>query len=422
MRVLLDHSGYDLLNLGDVSMLQAAVIRTRRQWPDAVIDVVTYTPDRLQLFCPGTRPVRLAVAAQFPVAHRSKRIQIGLEQVHKMTVPHLRALPPLWRLLPRERRVEIDPTLLQAIDAADVVVAGGGGYLADPFWWHGIGVLSVLEMAQRQGKPTAMFGQGVGPLTHRGLVRMTRRVVPNVEVVGLRERVRGPELLKRLGVAPAVLRVTGDEALELAVNDPPADGAPAAEPPAGRGLGINVRVAAYAGVAADLLPVLGAAVRRAAGAFEAPVVPLPISLYPEDGEPEAIAEITPPGLAEAPTALQTPADLVAAASRCRAVLTGSYHAAVFALAQGVPAVCLVKSAYYAGKFDGLAALFPSVCSTVSLDDPALPAALDTALVAAWDAGAQAREAARRSARAQLQAGRDAYDYFAGTAGERISNR
>ncbi|MGZ4617719.1 MAG: polysaccharide pyruvyl transferase family protein, partial [Frankiaceae bacterium] len=301
----------------------------------------------------------------------------------------------------------------------------------DPFWWHGIGVLSVLEMAQRQGKPTAMFGQGVGPLTHRGLVRMARRVVPDVDVVGLRERVRGPRLLEAIGVSADKLRVTGDEALELAVPAGPAPAGPAHEDATreagnARGLGINVRVAAYAGVAADLLPVLAAAVQRAADAFGAPVVPLPVSLYPEDAEPDAIAEIIPAGrLVPEPAlrmTLQTPADLVTAAGKCRAVLTGSYHAAVFALAQGVPAVCLVNSPYYAGKFDGLAGLFPTTCSIVNLQDATLPATLDQALAAAWRTSRRARELARRSARAQLQAGRDAYEYFATIAEKRVSRR
>jgi colanic acid/amylovoran biosynthesis protein len=100
------------------------------------------------------------------------------------------------------------------------------------------------------------------------------------------------------------------------------------------------------------------------------------------------------------------------------VLTGSYHAAVFALAQGVPTVCLVRSPYYAGKFDGLAALFPSACSVVGLDDAALPATLDQALVAAWSIGRRARELARRSARAQRRSGRDAYEDLAAVADKR----
>ena len=39
---------------------------------------------------------------------------------------------------------------------------------------------------------------------------------------------------------------------------------------------------------------------------------------------------------------------------CRVVVTGSYHGAVFALAQGIPVVALVKSPYYVNKMAGLA--------------------------------------------------------------------
>ena len=53
-----------------------------------------------------------------------------------------------------------------------------------------------------------------------------------------------------------------------------------------------------------------------------------------------------------------PEALAAAAAGCRAIVTGSYHAAVFSLALGVPAVCLTKSPYYHAKFGGLPALFP----------------------------------------------------------------
>ena len=58
MRILVDHSGYDLRNLGDAAMLQACVSRLRQGYPDAAIDVVTTDPQRLAALCPGTRPVR----------------------------------------------------------------------------------------------------------------------------------------------------------------------------------------------------------------------------------------------------------------------------------------------------------------------------------------------------------------------------
>ena len=44
-------------------------------------------------------------------------------------------------------------------------------------------------------------------------------------------------------------------------------------------------------------------------------------------------------------------------SACRMVVTGSYHAAVFALSQGIPALTISKSAYYDSKFNGLGDMF-----------------------------------------------------------------
>ncbi len=44
MRILVDQSGYELLNMGDVAMLQSCVLRLSRQWPDAEIMVIARSP------------------------------------------------------------------------------------------------------------------------------------------------------------------------------------------------------------------------------------------------------------------------------------------------------------------------------------------------------------------------------------------
>ena len=95
--------------------------------------------------------------------------------------------------------------------------------------------------------------------------------------------------------------------------------------------------------------------------------------------------------------LTTPEDLAAAVAQCRAVITGSYHAALFSLAAGVPAVCLTKSPYYDAKFGGLAALFPGACRTVSLGGPEAAARLEAAVREAWQLPPAARAAAAAAA-------------------------
>ena len=106
-------------------------------------------------------------------------------------------------------------TAVQAVLAADLVVASGGGYLTDTWWWHAAGVLSLLSLAQRLGKPTAMFGQGIGPMDQPALRAQARSVLPGLARLGLRESVAGRDLAVALGARPGALAVTGDDALEL---------------------------------------------------------------------------------------------------------------------------------------------------------------------------------------------------------------
>ncbi|HZD64834.1 MAG TPA: polysaccharide pyruvyl transferase family protein, partial [Acidimicrobiales bacterium] len=208
MRILVDHSGYDLLNVGDAAMLQACLARLADRWPDAEAQVVCRSSGRLEELWPPAIPLGPSIADRAPLAGRSQRTRLGLEQVFKMAAP---LVSPGWN---RRRSGRAGGTILAAVRDADVVVAGGGGYLTDPWWWHGSGVLSVLGLAQRLGRPTAMFGQGIGPLRHPLVRRQARRVLPRLEVLGLREPVLGPAVLGSLGTGPIPATVTGDDALE----------------------------------------------------------------------------------------------------------------------------------------------------------------------------------------------------------------
>jgi polysaccharide pyruvyl transferase WcaK-like protein len=63
-------------------------------------------------------------------------------------------------------------------------------------------------------------------------------------------------------------------------------------------------------------------------------------------------------------------------SRCRVVVTGSYHAGVFALAQGIPVVATAASRYYHDKFSGLADLFGGGGDIVDVGSPNARAAIE----------------------------------------------
>ncbi|HEY2080521.1 MAG TPA: polysaccharide pyruvyl transferase family protein [Streptosporangiaceae bacterium] len=403
MRILVDQSGYDLLNLGDIAMLQSCVIRLGLLWPDAEIMVISHAPERLAAHCPRATAIGPTFAEKPFFRRVPRRPLLAAEQAWKTAAPYFSCRFRNRRARPGEPR-----TAVQAVRAADVVVASGGGYLSDTWWWHAAGVLSLLALAQRLGKTTAMLGQGIGPISGglhpgRGVLRMqAHAVLPGLAVLGLREERTGRDLALSLGAPLSAVTVTGDDALELI---------PGARAAAGYALGFSLRVAGYAGVDRAAAETVGDLVLQAADARGVPVVTLPVSRYLVDGDLDALRLLldpnqSPPGIPL--TDLATPESLVTAAACCRAIVSGSYHAAVFGLAQGVPAVCLTKSRYYDAKFAGLRALFPGACFVVALDQPDLADRLRDAIDQAWHLPAPARAAATEAAARQRQLGQQAY--------------
>jgi len=282
--------------------------------------------------------------------------------------------------------------------------------VTDSWWWHAAGVLSLLSLAQRLGKPTAMFGQGIGPISRSTLRAQAAAVLPKCKVIGLREGLIGRDLVLSLGVSSDAVTVTGDDAFELAGDTAPAQG---------DGLGVNVRVSGYAGVETMMAAAIGDLVLQEAGTRQAPIVGLPVSRYPADADAASLRVLlNRPPLNRAPAGagivvpdITSPQALISAAASSRAIVTGSYHAAVFGLAQGVPAVCLSKSSYYDAKFGGLQALYPGACFVVPLDAPDYAARLSAAIGQAWDLPAPARAAARDATVRMRDNGRDAYAQF-----------
>ena len=400
MRILVDQSGYDLLNIGDVAMLQSCVARLKLQWPEAEIMVIAREPTRLQSYCPDAKAIWRSSTDLPLLRFLPPKSQLVSEQVWKMVAPYFSGRLGYKRM----KQGEI-LTAIQAVQGADVIVASGGGYVTDTWWWHAAGVLSLLSLAQRLGKPTAMFGQGIGPVGQRGLRAQASAVMPKLKVIGLREARMGQELVLSLGASPKAVVVTGDDSLELIDGTNVADG---------YALGVNVRVSGYAGVESALAAAVGELVLEAATALRAPIVGLPVCRYPRDADIVALRALFHRCNDRADIVLNDiafPKDLVSAAGSCRAIVTGSYHAAVFGLAQGVPTVCLTKSSYYDAKFNGLQDLFPGACFVIPLDASDWAARLRATISQAWYLPAPARTAARDTAVWLRDTGREAYTRF-----------
>ena len=111
-------------------------------------------------------------------------------------------------------------------------------------------------------------------------------------------------------------------------------------------------------------------VGQARKSYQCELIPIPISTREGEADLQTVTEIFDvASVASSDVSVSTPEDVCRLIQRCRVVVTGSYHAAVFALAQGIPAVGLTASRYYQQKLHGLAAQFGAGMWVVDLNAP-----------------------------------------------------
>lgn len=424
MRILIDPGTLDCRNMGDVAMLQVAVARVVAALPDASLYVFTDDASALARYCPNVHPVAQAGR----LAWFSEQGVLG--PVHKL-VP-----APVWRLAVRaqrrlrgrwpnvyeemarqkERLRQRDDGALVAfldiIGSAELFLACGQGTLADAGGPQAELLLDTAEVMLRRRSPVLFFGQGVGPLSDAALRQKAGAVLRRAHVVALREGRASLGLLMSLGVANDRLVVTGDDAIQLAYD--------ARSTAPGTGLGIHMRVAPHAIVDPGLIERIRPVLHEAARARGVPLIPLPISHHRTGTyDPGTIRRLMVghDETSDGGAATDTPLKVIEAVGRCRVVVTGAYHAAVFALSQGIPVVCLGRSSYYIDKFRGLSEQFGAGIEVLTLDDPEVALRLGNAIRAAWDRADVVRSPLLQAAKRQVELGQAAYQRLSAFAGE-----
>ena len=400
MRILIDPGTTNCRNVGDVAVLQAAVARLRDFEPDATIDVFTADPAELETHCPSTRPVD-------ELARRRLLVREFGEEVRPASARGrpLDRFRGMVRGIGRQRGSRAAAEAVgRELDDTDLFVACGQATLADADRVHALRLLHTALLAQRRGTPVAFFSQGIGPLTDPAVLALMGPVLGSAMVVGVRERLAALPILEHLGVPADRIVVTGDDAVESAY---------AARPAAmGTGLGVHMRIAPLAARSPEAVERLRPILQRAASDHGASMIPLPISHHRGGGayDPATIRSLLAgyDDASDGGAVLTTPALVAAAAGQCRVVVTGAYHAAVFALAQGIPAICLGQSPYYTQKFDGLVDAFGAGCQVVRLDHPDLPVELRVAIDRAWERADALRPTLLAAAQRRIEAARAAY--------------
>lgn len=413
MRFLVESGTYQIDNVGDIAMLQRTVWRLRKTFPGAEVAVVTERPERLLRALPGVEPVaagpwfRLRVV---PVPRRwewrpaARKIR-WREKLLAGRFPRLaRAGKRRDFWASADERGAAD-AFYEQVGSADAVVASGGGYVNDNFHEHAWKVFATLNLAQGLGKPTAMFGIGLGPISRHDLLWHGGAVARRLDLMTLREPDHAPLEAAKLGMPAGRIVVTGDDAVAVAAGQPLEENR--------TGLGVNLRLSIDADVPPGALPAVRDAATAAAARFGGELVPLVIRTADSPANDVEAAERIFGGGVDLSRAreVRTPQQAMAEVARCRVVVTGAYHNAIFALSMGIPVVGLARSAYYASKLGGAARQFGIGMSVLSLEDADLRAKLEAEIARLWQSADELHAPLRRAAAAQIAMSDAAYDRF-----------
>jgi colanic acid/amylovoran biosynthesis protein len=410
MRILIDPSSVHCLNLGDVAMLQVTVRRFRQFWPDAEILVFNESPELLDLYCPTALQVHTAGRElYYTTAAYLTRLgrRLAMPALSELDVTWRHRWPNLAEKLVAARRgpgaASMVREFVELVRSCDLIVASGAGQITTSFGAHSTLILNTMQMAMQHGIPTAILGQGIGPIDDPCLRARAAKVLPKVNLICIRETITGPPLLDALGVPQDHVVVTGDDTIETVYGNRRGS--------LGNCIGVNLRVAWYSAIPHDLIDALRRPLQEAAHEVGAPLVSVPISRHPDeddsgicdrlfDGYPSVPAPLNDLTLVEG---------MIREIGRCRVMITTSYHGGVFAIAQGIPVVAWLKSKYFAAKLYGLANQFGVGCEVVTLDEGDWEARLKSAILSAWNSAEQLRPRLLDKAASQLAASQAAYE-------------
>jgi colanic acid/amylovoran biosynthesis protein len=396
-------------NLGDIALLQSTVSRLHALLTMPTLHVLTSDPARLREHCPGTSPLLFrsgwtSIASGAAESGVTRGAASVLDLAFRTSGPVFRELLR-WRMnLGQRHWCSHFARYLQSVAYCDAVVASGAGGFNDLFMSYTDMFLATMRFALNRGKPVAAFSQGLGPVRKTSVIKRSRAIFPQMSLLGLRESTSGKALANEFGMAPDRLRITGDDAVEMAYQE-------RRERPGGN-LGVNVRVDANTAITFSDVLRLRESVQRFALSRSATLCSLPVALK-RDADRKATQVILNGhrGSINDGAEIVTPRTLILQTGSCRVVVTSAYHVAVFALAQGIPAICLAASEYFTLKFEGLAGEFPSGCEIIPLRADGAELMLERTLERLWSEADHLRRLLLASAMSQRDKSRSAYEDF-----------
>lgn len=388
-------------------MLHVAIGRLRTIFPCGQITLLKPHPAyettaQVETVTSLPKATRAAWTTQRPIWSLLDRQVPGVVDRFRQHFPHAAETITNTKMRALGRNVGARDAFLRQFDKADLLLVSGGGFITDLFPISEE-ALNLILLAKTRNVPVAMMGQGIGPIESSRLWNKARRILPQADLIALREGRTSHPLVRELGVPDENVTVTGDDAVGLAYPEHPDT--------IGSAIGVNLRVAYYSKVQKQRTAELGRVLRRVGDEHSAPLRPVPIAYEGNGSDVDSIQQIMDAaGVAsDGGASLDSVEAVIREVSQCRVVVTGSYHGGVFALSQGIPVVALSGSKYYDNKFHGLSDMFGIGCMVLRTDRDDFGERLKTAVATAWKQAPEVRDDLLDAARRQISAAETAYE-------------
>jgi polysaccharide pyruvyl transferase WcaK-like protein len=402
MKILIDNGEPQFSNLGDLALLLSAYSALKSEWPEAEIFTFALKPERLREVLPGAKPVHPydrsrwsgVMAVGWMAESHSSLLKSGARIFRNIVSARL--ISHLIDLAPGECRskgLEF-ARFARFLGEIDLYVWAGGGYLADHFGSLATQFANTLEYMANKRVPSVAFGLGIGPLDRPRIATAVKGSMQNLSFIGLRDGL-SKRLLQNWLLPESKLCVTGDDAIALAFPHRPSQ--------IGQNLGISLRATYYSGLSETHFQSISHVLRAFCEKHDVGLVSIPIArqdLATNRSIGNDELRFTEPEF--------TIEAVLKNVSSCRVVVTGSYHAAVFALSMGVSVVAVAATDYYRQKFAGLKEQFGGLLEILSFDAstgfPIFAESLAKLVEDAWGTAPDRQAALIQKAEAQIATG------------------
>lgn len=206
--VILITDNYCSSNRGDAAILEGIVKSLKKYFPDSEVIVMSEYPESVRLIN------KLNAVKQKMISFEKAKIKKNVIALYLLICAFFnRKGIELFKFKRIIKKLNLEPYIY-----SDLVVITGGGFINDFYSPTNWGRLWGMYFAKLLGKSVVIYGQSIGPLEKFFNRIVSKFVLNKIDVITLRDN-KSKEILSNIGINRPIIKVTGDAAFAMPVNN-----------------------------------------------------------------------------------------------------------------------------------------------------------------------------------------------------------